>query len=33
MEELIEKDGLVLEELPIEKLDEYWEKAKGGDEE
>ncbi|AAD35994.1 pyrophosphatase [Thermotoga maritima MSB8] len=32
MEELIEKDGLVLEELPIEKLDEYWEKAKGGDE-
>ncbi|KAF2959616.1 MULTISPECIES: nucleoside triphosphate pyrophosphohydrolase [unclassified Thermotoga] len=32
MEELIEKDGLILEELPIEKLDEYWERTKGGDE-
>ncbi|MCD6551125.1 nucleoside triphosphate pyrophosphohydrolase [Thermotoga sp.] len=33
MEELIERDGLVLEELPSEELDEYWKKAKGGDEE
>ncbi|PLV58391.1 nucleoside triphosphate pyrophosphohydrolase [Thermotoga sp. KOL6] len=33
MEELIEKDGLVLEQLSLEKLNEYWEKAKGGDEE
>ena len=33
MEELIERDGLVLEELSSEELDEYWKKAKGGDEE
>ncbi len=31
MEEMIEKDGLVFEELSLEELDRYWEKAKGGE--
>lgn len=33
MEEMIERDGLVLEELSLRELDEYWNRAKGGDEE
>jgi len=33
MEEMIEKDGLKFEDLSIEELDRYWEKAKGGDSE
>ncbi|PLV57015.1 nucleoside triphosphate pyrophosphohydrolase [Thermotoga sp. SG1] len=33
MEEMIERDGLMLEELSLRELDEYWNKAKGGDEE